>query len=126
MHVGELAKRTGASIRSLHYYEQMSVLHATRQENGYRTYDQSAIEQVGRIRLLLALGFSLSDIRLIAPCLAQQETGATLCNTAITHYQQKITEIDQRIKLLQELRTGIEQRLQAAQVSQITENPHDS
>jgi hypothetical protein len=25
MHVGELAKRTGASIRSLHYYEQMGV-----------------------------------------------------------------------------------------------------
>jgi Predicted transcriptional regulators len=126
MHVGDLAKRTGASIRSLHYYEQMGVLHATRQENGYRSYDQSAIEQVRRVRLLLALGFSLSDIRLLAPCLAQQETGATLCNAAIIHYQQKITDIDQRIRLLQELRAGIEQRLQTAQVSQIKENFHDS
>ena len=47
MYVGELAKRTGASIRSLHYYEQMDVPHASRQENGYRSYTPEAIEQLG-------------------------------------------------------------------------------
>jgi DNA-binding transcriptional MerR regulator len=36
MHVGELARLTGVSVRSLHYYEQMGLLHAQRQENGYR------------------------------------------------------------------------------------------
>jgi hypothetical protein len=68
VHVGELAKQTGASIRSLHYYEQMGVLHASRQENGYRCSDLSAIAQVRRVRSLLSLGFSLEDIHLLAPC----------------------------------------------------------
>ena len=125
MHVGELAKQTGASIRSLHYYEQMGVLHASRQENGYRCYDLSAIAQVRRVRSLLSLGFSLEDIHLMAPCLAQQETGVSLCPPALARYQQKIDEIEERIRLLQELRAGIVLRLQAALASQIKENPHD-
>src|SRR5215467_1299891 len=75
MHVGELAKRTGASIRSHHYYEQMGALHASRQENGYRSIAPVAIEQVQCIRTLLHLGFSLADIQLLAPCFLQTEHG---------------------------------------------------
>src|ERR1041385_8403892 len=122
MHVGELAALTGVSVRSLHYYEEMGLLHAQRQENGYRSYEASAIEQVNRICTLLNLGFSTQDIRLLAPCLEQQETGAPLCVTALSQYQRKLAEIDEHIRLLQHLRERVEQHIQAAAIHQIEES----
>ena len=125
MHVGELAKRTGASIRSLHYYEQMGVLRALRQENGYRSYPQEAVEQVQRIRQLLHLGFSLADIQLLAPCFMQTEQGAPLCATAIERYQQKLAELDERIQLLQELRGRVAHHMAVISTDQVKEQIDD-
>jgi len=114
MHIGELAKKTGASIRSLRYYDQMGVLRATRQENGYRSYEPEAIEQVRKIRSLLALGFTLDDIQLLAPCFTQHvETSTPPRDTELAQFYQKIEEIDQHIKTLQDLRTNIERYLEA-------------
>src|SRR5690349_11261136 len=115
MQVGELAKQTGASIRSLHYYEQMGVLKAHRQPNGYRAYDEQAVEQVQRIRRLLTLGLSLEDIKLLAPCFERNEAGAPLCSAAVARYQHKLAEIDEHIQQLQVLRERIEQYLEMAQ-----------
>jgi DNA-binding transcriptional MerR regulator len=125
MHVGELAKRTGASIRSLHYYEQMSVLQAQRQANGYRSYGPEAVEQVQRIRKLLHLGFSLADIRLLAPCFKHQEQGAPLCTVAIERYQQKLAELDEQIQILQELRERVAHHLTIISNDQVKEGIDD-
>lgn len=121
MHVGELAKRTGASVRSLHYYEQMGVLHASRQENGYRSYCPEAVEQVRRIRKLLHLGFSLTDIQLLAPCFRQNEQGAPLCAVAIERYEQKLAELDEHIQTLQELRERVAHHLTVISTDQVKE-----
>ena len=125
MHVGELAKRTGASIRSLHYYEQMGVLHAERLENGYRNYGPEAIEQVQRIRRLLHLGFSLTDIHLLAPCFMQNEQGAPLCAVAIERYEQKLAELDEHIQMLQELRERVAHHLTVISLDRVKENRDD-
>lgn len=125
MQVGELAKRTGASIRSLHYYEQMGVLHASRQENGYRSYGPEAIEQVQRIRKLLHLGFSLTDIQLLAPCFIHKEQGAPLCAVAIERYEQKLAELEEHIQLLQELRERVAHHLTVISTDQVKENMDD-
>ncbi len=112
MRVGELAKRTGASIRSLHYYEQMGVLQANRRSNGYREFDKLAVERVQRIRKLLALGFSLEDIKLLTPCFEKNEAGAPLCSAAVARYQHKLEVIDEQISELQDLRERIKRHLQ--------------
>lgn len=125
MYVGELAKRTGASIRSLHYYEQMGVLQAERLENGYRSYGPEAIEQVQRIRRLLHLGFSLTDIQLLAPCFRQNEQGAPLCAVAIERYEQKLAELDEHIQLLQELRERVAHHLTVISLDRVKENRDD-
>ena len=125
MYVGELAKRTGASIRSLHYYEQMGVLHAERLENGYRSYSPDAPQQVQRIRHLLYLGFSLADIQLLAPCFMHNEQGAPLCAVAIKRYEQKLAELDERIQLLQDLRERVAHHLTVISTDQVKESIDD-
>lgn len=63
MHVGELARRTGASARSIRYYEQEGLITAARARNGYRQFDDAAVEAVRRIRELLANGLTVEDVR---------------------------------------------------------------
>ncbi|MFF7728354.1 MerR family transcriptional regulator [Streptomyces sp. NPDC008001] len=68
MRIGELSRLTGASPRSLRYYEQQGLLHAERDLNGYRSYPPTAAETVSRIRELLATGLNTETIRELLPC----------------------------------------------------------
>ncbi len=54
--IGELARLTGASPRSLRCYEQVGLLEASRGEQQYRYYEQGAVERVSTIRSLLRTG----------------------------------------------------------------------
>lgn len=69
--VGDLAKQTQLSVRTLHYYEEIGLLSASeRTESGHRLYTEADIERLQRILSLRGLGFSLEDIQ---QCLDQPE-----------------------------------------------------
>jgi DNA-binding transcriptional MerR regulator len=54
MQIGELAARTGASVRMLRYYEEQGLLKPGRTNSGYRVYAESDVDRVARIRCLLS------------------------------------------------------------------------
>ncbi len=61
--VGELAKLTGVSVRTLHHYEAIGLLApAARNEGGHRCYTDVEVERLQRIVSLRELGFSLEDV----------------------------------------------------------------
>ncbi|MEZ0092297.1 MerR family transcriptional regulator [Streptacidiphilus sp. EB129] len=68
MRISELSRATGASTRSLRYYEQQGILTSERRANGYRDYGPEAPEVVSRIRALLAIGLPTGTIRDVLPC----------------------------------------------------------
>ena len=57
MTIGELAEMSGASARSIRYYEAAGLLTPKRLSNSYREFDRADIETVKQIGLLLQLGF---------------------------------------------------------------------
>ena len=63
MRIGELAERTGASPRSLRYYEQRGLLASERTANGYREYGPEAVDRMRNIRLLLESGLTSEDVQ---------------------------------------------------------------
>ena len=73
MQISELCRATGASARSLRYYEQQGLIVSRRRVNGYRDFGPESIETVRRIKALLALGLTLETIRELLPC----EEGST-------------------------------------------------
>lgn len=73
MKIGELAARTGVSIRSLRYYEQQGLLMPVRNENGYREYSILAEEQVRTIQLYLNLGLSTEQIAGFLHCVLKNK-----------------------------------------------------
>jgi len=58
--VGELARRTGVSVRALHHYDEIGLLSPShRSEAGYRLYAEADVQRLQQIRSLRMLGFSL-------------------------------------------------------------------
>lgn len=62
--VGDLAGRTGLSVRTLHHYDEIGLLSPSgRTGSGHRLYSAEDVLRLQRIRSLRALGFSLEEIR---------------------------------------------------------------
>ncbi|MEJ5913653.1 MerR family transcriptional regulator [Pseudokineococcus sp. 1T1Z-3] len=69
MRIGELARRTGVSPRSLRYYEQRGLLLSGRTPSGQRVYAEDAVERVGCLAALLRTGMSTASILEMLPCM---------------------------------------------------------
>lgn len=64
--IGELAKRTGLTIRALRHYDEIGVLTPSgRSEGGYRLYDRNDVAKLYRIQVLRRLDISLAEIQKI-------------------------------------------------------------
>lgn len=111
MLIGELAKRTLCSVRVIRHYEQCGLLLSNRAENGYRQFDEAAVEHVLRIRVLLHNGFNLDEIRPVA-LMHELRPRTLICADVIRLYQSKVDEIEQRIAELSTIRDRAKQRLQ--------------
>ncbi|WP_328394239.1 MerR family transcriptional regulator [Nocardia sp. NBC_00416] len=68
MRIGELAARTGVSIRSLRYYEEHGLLTSTRSASGQRHYTAEEIERVEFIQRMYAAGLSSRTVAELLPC----------------------------------------------------------
>ena len=64
MKVGELAKRTGISVRTLHHYDEIGLVSPShRTESGHRLYGREEIVRLQQVLSLRQLGFPLEEIR---------------------------------------------------------------
>ena len=61
--IGELARRTGLTVRTLHHYDEIGLLSpAQRSDGGHRVYDEADVQRLYRIVSLRSLGFPLDAI----------------------------------------------------------------
>lgn len=68
MRIGELSARSGVSTRSLRYYEQQGLLDAGRESNGYREYDETAVQRAQTVQMLFGMDFPRELVRSILAC----------------------------------------------------------
>ncbi|MDB5054232.1 MAG: MerR family transcriptional regulator [Bacilli bacterium] len=62
--VGELAKRTGITVRALHHYDQIGLISPSRySDTGHRLYSEADIAKLQQIMSLKDLGFALEEIK---------------------------------------------------------------
>src|SRR5688500_13222803 len=110
MRVGEIADRTGVSVRSIRYYEQAGLLHAVRRPNGYREFGADAVERVRAIRDLLDVGFTIDEVVSLSPCLGGGDNAPCRTQT-VTLYRDKLDCVNQQLSTLEQLRLRIQERI---------------
>ncbi|WP_067467405.1 MerR family transcriptional regulator [Nocardia amamiensis] len=103
MRIGELAERTGVSVRSLRYYETKGLLAAERTSGGQREYPQTAVDRVRRIQEMFAAGLHSDTIGELLPCI--HDVDGTPNVQATPFLVEKLTEERARIdQALRDLR----------------------
>jgi MerR family Zn(II)-responsive transcriptional regulator of zntA len=110
MRISELAQATGVSIRSLRHYEQKGLLHPRRLDNGYRDYDEVAINHVRVIQFYLGLDLNMDEIRRVVNCKGKHvwegDHSAWAANQ-LDFYMRKIQIIDDEIQSLTQIKTRL-------------------
>lgn len=61
--IGEVAERTGLSLRTIRYYEEVGLVVPARTQGGFRLYGDVEIERLLLIKRMKPLGFSLEEMR---------------------------------------------------------------
>ena len=101
--VGELARATGLTVRTLHYYDEIGLVQPSRRsEGGHRVYADRDVERLYRICMLRRLGLPLARI-----ATALQDDSTDLTATLAAHLQ----EIDGRLETEHRLRSRLAQLL---------------
>ncbi|PWK81199.1 DNA-binding transcriptional MerR regulator [Lentzea atacamensis] len=117
MKIGELARRTGVSERSLRYYEQQDLLTSTRTAGGQREYSERAVDRVIRIQELFAAGLSSKKIALMLPFLRDRD--GRPCEIPIpalvADLRKERERIDRMIADLQNTRSVLDDVIEAAE-----------
>jgi DNA-binding transcriptional MerR regulator len=108
--IGELSQATGASARSLRYYEEQGLIRSARLPNGYRDYAPLTVELVEFIQDLLAAGLSSHIVRDIVPCLGESHERAS-CTDLVAQVQQVRDSLLDQERRIRTRRERLEQYL---------------
>lgn len=105
--IGEVANRTHCSPESIRHYEKLGLLTPPkRSEQGYRLYDQAALERIGFIRHGRSLGLDLHSIQEL---LALSDNPDTDCTAADDIASRHLQHLEERITALQALADELRQ-----------------
>jgi DNA-binding transcriptional MerR regulator len=106
--IGQLAKATGATVKTLRYWTTLGLLEADRGENGYRYYREDVSQRIAFIRSAQEFGFTLSEIQDI---LALRASGVKPCEHVRTRLNAHLVTVRTRIAELESLEKDLEARL---------------
>lgn len=112
MRIGELAERSGRTVRTLHFYEELGLLQpAARTKGGFREYDEYALTRIDWISRLQDLGFSLPEIKQFLQGLHDRPTAPAMMNDLREFYARKLTETRAAVARLQKLEVELRHSL---------------
>lgn len=104
--VGELARQTGLTVRTLHHYDQIGlVVPSARSEAGYRLYAPADVRRLQSVQALRDLGFGLARI-------AQMLAGPAPDRVARAQIEAQLREVDAAIARSRQVREQLSLLLQ--------------
>lgn len=105
MKVNEVAKLTGITVRTLHYYDEIGLLKPSEiTETGYRIYNESDIDVLKQILFFRELDFPLSEIKGILK--SEEYDKKTALKNHKVLLMKKRERIDKLLKLLEKTIKG--------------------
>ncbi|WP_257348765.1 MerR family transcriptional regulator [Pseudalkalibacillus decolorationis] len=113
MKISELSKITDASVRSIRHYEKKHLISSIRLENGYRDFDESAIDRIKTIQFYLGLGLTTDQIEVILNCKGNNPHPQMddFCDDLFKTYEEKLNEINNQMNALASVKRRLEKRI---------------
>lgn len=106
MSIGDAARASGVKIPTIRYYEQIGLLaRPPRTEKNQRQYSGADLHRLAFIRHARELGFEIDAIRTLV---ALQEDPDQSCSVADRIAQERLAEVERRIRSLTALRHELE------------------
>jgi MerR family redox-sensitive transcriptional activator SoxR len=104
--VGEVARRAGVAVSTLHFYETQGLIESWRTSGNQRRYHRSVLRLIAIIRIAQRVGIPLADIREHLSCIpAHKPVTADDWATLSREWRR---DLDQRITLLTRLRDHLD------------------
>ncbi|WP_349607788.1 redox-sensitive transcriptional activator SoxR [Halomonas sp. H10-9-1] len=104
--VGQVARRSGVPVSTLHFYETKGLIRSTRSAGNHRQYPATVLRYVAIIRVAQSVGMSLEEI---GETLNGVQSGSKLTadewQTISTHWKESLNE---RIQTLTRLRDELD------------------
>ncbi|ASF14902.1 MULTISPECIES: MerR family transcriptional regulator [Shewanella] len=118
MKIGEVAKHTGLSVKSIRYYHDIGLVCGERNEAGYRVYRHRDIESLKFVHQCRDLGFSLEDCKLLLGLRNNDSRNAEDVKQLTRNH---LAYVEDQIGKLQNLRSQLQQMVSECQGG---EQPH--
>ncbi len=109
MLINELSKRTGVTVYTIRYYENLGLIQGMTDENiktnNYKNYDESVVERLEIIKAAKEVGFTLSETReLMNTWFSNTSTREEI----LSFFEKKVAEIDHKIKKFKQIKKLLE------------------
>ncbi|PTL75755.1 MerR family transcriptional regulator [Vitiosangium sp. GDMCC 1.1324] len=106
--IGQLAQAAGLRTSAIRYYEEIGLLPAPERQGSRRVYGAEALEQLKRIALAQAAGFSLQEVKLLERGLGDGEPAPQRWRRLAAR---KLSEVDAQIARLRRMRALLHRAL---------------
>ena len=112
-----MAKRTGTTLRTIRYYEQLGLInHFARTKGGFHLYYPDDCQKIQFIKNLQLLGTRLAQIRRLLDRRPNAESGAKAAPEIIEILGRQLGEIEARVATYRQMQESIRQTLEILQV----------
>ncbi|WP_400244069.1 MerR family transcriptional regulator [Niallia sp. JL1B1071] len=100
MRIGQVAKLSGLSTRTIDYYTSNKLLPVTRSDSNYRLYSEDVLHTLERIKLLKKQRMSIEEIRKIIQSREDHEIEPIMneVQNEIACLHKKLTSLEERLK----------------------------
>jgi len=99
--IGEVAQRSGLTVKTIRFYCDEGLIHPiSRSEGGYRLFGDAVFAELALIRTLKAMEIPLQDVTRI---LESRRSGICTCESLKATIRSKAGEIEQKIDALRNL-----------------------
>lgn len=118
--IGEAARASALPVKTVRYYDDAGLIRARRGANGYRVYGKAEVRMLRFVQRARSMGFSLDECRdLLSLYQDRNRASADVKRLA----RQRVTEIDRRIAELFELKSVLDELIDACSGDQRPDCP---
>jgi len=112
LRIGEIAKISGFSVKTIRFYCDKGLLHTARSEGKYRLFSLESLAELEIIRALRSMDVPISEL---ARILEVRRAGICNCSVIKDSISTNMASIDSRIEMLQMMKSELARLLSSWQ-----------